>query len=57
MRRYVPQNTTCQKCGESLHWNTTSDYCGKPECRKLAEALAKARWEGHLLRNNVDPYK
>ena len=48
------QRDICAECGASLH-STTSDYCDSPECRKFAAELSRARWDGHLLRNNVQP--
>ena len=49
----MKNDDTCHKCGDPVHWSSTSNYCQKPECREAAAELSRARWEGHLLRNNV----
>ena len=60
MRARLPpspkENDLCLKCGDALQRFAgsprTTDYCNKPACRAFASELSRARWEGHLLRNN-----
>jgi hypothetical protein len=43
---------TCMVCGIELHYPQIK-LCGSKECERKYPELCRARWEGRLLRNNV----
>jgi hypothetical protein len=50
-----PLDFSCMICGREMGV-TSAKACSRPECQKAIGELNKAMWEGHLLRNNVDPH-
>jgi len=51
------EDSKCEVCGKKLDPLTTLHTCGDPVCGKKYGELRRARWQGHLERNNVDTDK